>query len=105
MLSIYREAWKWLDDKSFHLKKGPGRFGRPRNDIHKRKGPGGFRVCKGKDPEIISIKGKAQKTGLLTVADSEQPYLHQFLTYLLRFFCILFPMIKECFSGHLDIRS
>ncbi len=54
---------------------------------------------------MISIKGKVQKIGLLTGADSEQPYLHQFLTYLLRFFCILFPMIKECFSGHLDMRS
>jgi len=62
MLSIYREAWKSLDDKSFHLKKGPGIF----------------RVCKGKDPEMISIKGKVQKIGLLTGADSEQPYLHQF---------------------------
>ena len=89
MLSIYREAWKSLDDKSFHLKKGP--------EI--------FRVCKGKDPEMISIKGKVQKIGLLTGADSEQPYLHQFLTYLLRFFCMLFPMIKECFSGYLDIKS
>jgi hypothetical protein len=77
MLSIYRKAWKCLDDKSFHMKKGPGIF----------------RVCKGKDPEMISIKGKVQKIGLLTGADSEQPYLHQFLTYLLRFFCILFPMI------------
>ena len=50
---------------------------------------------------MISIKGKVQKIGLLTGADSKQPYLHQFLTYLLRFFWILFPMIKECFSGHL----
>jgi hypothetical protein len=41
MLSIYREAWKCLDDKSFHLKKGPGRFR--------------------KDPKMISIKGKVQE--------------------------------------------
>jgi len=45
MLSIYQEAWKCLDDKSFHLKKGPGRF----------------RACKGKDPEMISIEGKVQE--------------------------------------------